>query len=83
MDYVQVTDIEIDAVLPTQRGFQLTGQGRDGTGYRVDLTFDMPLDLGSRRVMGELLTQSEVSVWRRRPTLSTPARARRGRPSRR
>jgi hypothetical protein len=80
-DYAPVTDIEVDAVLPTQRGFRLSGRGQDGTEYRVDITFDMPLDLNSRRVMGEMLTQSEVGVWRRRPTLSAPARARRVRPS--
>jgi len=58
--------IEIDAVRPSNQGFTLTGQGTgaDRSHYRLDIKFDLPLDLRTRAVVGELLSQSDVTVYR-------------------
>lgn len=58
--------IEIDAVRPSNQGFTLTGQGTgaDRSHYRVDIKFDLPLDPRTRAVVGELLSQSDVTVYR-------------------
>ena len=58
--------IEIDAVRPSNQGFTLTGQGTgaDRSHYRLDIKFDLPLDLRTRTVVGELLSQSDVTVYR-------------------
>jgi hypothetical protein len=57
--------IEIDAVTPSRRGFTLTGQGADRAEYRLDVHFELPLDPRTREVIGELLTQSDVTIARR------------------
>lgn len=59
--------IEIDAVTPSDRGFTLTGQGvpPDRSMYRLDLRFELPLDPRTRAVLGELLSQSGITVSRR------------------
>ena len=57
-------DIQVDLVRPEQQGFVLSGQGNDGAEYRLEVHFDMPLDGRTRAVLGELLAQSEVSIWR-------------------
>ncbi len=64
-EYQPLADIEIDAVQPEARGFTLTGQGADREEYRVGVRFDMPLDTRTRAVLGELLSQAEVTVARR------------------
>lgn len=66
-EYQSLADIEIDAVRPEARGFTLTGQGADREEYRVGVRFDMPLDTRTRAVLGELLSQAEVTVARRAP----------------
>jgi len=65
--YQTLADIEVEVVRPEPRGFTLTGQGRDGAQYEVGLRLDMPLDSKTRAVLGELLSQAELSVSRRVP----------------
>jgi len=60
-----LASIEIDAVTPSRRGFTLTGQGADRVEYRLDVHFELPLDSRTRKVIGELLTQSDVTIARR------------------
>ena len=62
-----VAAIAIDAVTPSDRGFTLTGQGAppDRALYRLELRFELPLDPRTRTVLGELLSQSDLSVSRR------------------
>jgi hypothetical protein len=57
--------VEIDAVTPSEHGFTLTGQGSDGVDYRLDLRFDVRLDPRTRTVLGELLSQSDLTISRR------------------
>jgi hypothetical protein len=68
--YHPVAAIEIDAVSPSDRGFTLTGQGTppDRGVYRLELRFELPLDPRTRSVLGELLSQSGVTVARRDTT---------------
>jgi hypothetical protein len=77
-DYQPLADIAIDEVRPDARGFTLTGQGADRAEYRLGLRFDMPLDTQTRAVLGELLSQAEVTVARRAAALRA-RRERRGR----
>ncbi len=67
-DFQPLADIEIDAVRPSPQGFTLTGQGGgpDHAEYRLDVHFDLPLDARTRTVLGELLSQSELRISRRR-----------------
>lgn len=62
-----VAAIEIDAVAPSERGFTLTGQGGppDRAEYRLDVHFELPLDPRTRSVLGELLSQSDLTISRR------------------
>jgi hypothetical protein len=64
-----VANIEIDAVTPSERGFTLTGQGGppDRAEYRLELHFELPLDPRTRTVLGELLSQSDLTISRRSP----------------
>lgn len=59
--------IEIDAVTTSDRGFTLSGEGAppDRSMYRLDLRFELPLDPRTRTVLGELLSQSGITVSRR------------------
>ena len=57
--------VEIDAVTPSDRGFTLTGQGGDRAEYRLDMHFELPLDPRTRTVLGELLSQSDLTISRR------------------
>jgi hypothetical protein len=59
--------IEVDAVTPSEHGFTLTGQGSDRADYRLDLRFDQRLDPRTRAVLGELLSQSDLTISRRPP----------------
>ena len=70
-EFQRLAEIEVDLVKPERNGFTLTGQGADRAEYRLDVHFDMPLDARTRVVLGELLAQSELKIWRRTP----PARA--------
>jgi len=63
--FQSLAEILIDAVTPSRRGFTLTGQGADRAEYRLDVHFELPLDPRTRKVIGELLTQSDVTIARR------------------
>lgn len=60
-----IITVAIEAVTPSDRGLTLTGQGSDRAEYRLDVHFELPLDPRTRRVLGELLSQSDVTVARR------------------
>lgn len=64
-DYVAVADIEITAVSPEKAGFTLEGRGADRAEYRLGLDLEMPLDQRTRSVLGEMLSQCRIRVWRR------------------
>ena len=63
--YVSVADLEVDAVSPRNEGFVLKAVGADSADYLVEMHFDMPIDRRTQAVLGELLSQTEVRVWRR------------------
>ena len=63
--YALVADIPIDAVRSVPSGFVLEGRGADRGDYRLELRFDLPVDVKTRKVLGELLSQAEVRVARR------------------
>jgi hypothetical protein len=68
---------------PTRVGFTLTGRGRDRAPYQLGLRFEMPLDSRTRVVLGELLSQAELTIARRTPPpRGTGLRARRRRADR-
>ena len=81
-------EIGIDAVTPSNHGFTLTGQGvrPDRAEYRVDLHFELPLDSRTRTVLGELLSQADITISRRTSeapeTLRPPLRSLRSRSAR-
>ena len=77
-EYQPVAEIEVEAVTAERQGFTLTGQGRDRAEYQLDLHFGMPLDPRTRTVLGELLSQSELTISRRVPAAraKAPLRAR-------
>lgn len=62
--FEQIAQIEVDAVTPSQHGFILTGAGSDRARYRFDMHFELPLDPRTRTVLGELLSQSDLTVYR-------------------
>ena len=64
--YQPVAAIAIDAVTPSNRGFTLSGQGAPPARatYRLELRFELPLDPRTRTVLGELLSQSDLTVSR-------------------
>ncbi len=75
-DFQCVAEIAVEAVRPEPHGFTLLGQGAGGdrSEYRLDLHFDVPFDARTRAVLGELLSQSELTVSRRLPpTLGRPS----------
>ena len=77
-----LADIEIDAVSSSSQGFTLTGQGPDHAEYRLDMHFELPLDPRTRTVLGELLSQCELSISRRPPaSVTRPLRSQRARNS--
>lgn len=77
-----LAEIEIDAVTPSNQGFTLTGQGPDQAEYRLDVHFELPLDPRTRTVLGELLSQSDLTISRRAPAARTrPLRSQRARNS--
>ena len=43
----------------------MQANGADGAEYLVELHLDMPIDGRTRAVLGEILSQSEIRVWRR------------------
>jgi hypothetical protein len=84
LGYQPLAEIEVEEVRPDPRGFTLTGPGRDGAQYQLGLRFEMPLDSRTRAVLGELLSQAELTIARRtRPPHGTALRARHERADRR
>ncbi len=79
--YVNVAEVEIDAVQPGRSGFVLTGRGRDRADYRLEMELEMPIDHQTRQVLGELLAQSDWRVMRRAPEPLRPRRPKRTRKS--
>jgi len=67
LEYQPIAEIEVEEVRPGQRGFTLTGRGRDRAQYQLGLRFEMPLDSRTRGVLGELLSQAELTIARRAP----------------
>ena len=66
-EYELLAQIAVDEVSPSRQGFTLTGQGRDHADYHMDLRFEMPLDVRTRAVLGELLAHSDLTISRRPP----------------
>jgi hypothetical protein len=84
LEYQPITEIEVEEVRADQRGFTLTGPGRDRAQYQLGLRFEMPLDPRTRAVLGELLSQAELTIARRTPPpRGTALHARRQRADRR
>jgi hypothetical protein len=63
--FESIATVAIDAVTPSERGLTLTGQGADRAEYRLEVHFDLPLDPRTRTVLGELLSQSDLTISRR------------------
>ena len=77
-DFLPVSDIEVDAVRPARSGFVLQGRGADRAEYRIEMRLDFPVDQQTRTVLGEILAQSEMRVFRRAPaSIKRPATLRR------
>lgn len=64
-DYVNVAEVEIDAVHPGRTGFILTGRGTDKADYRLEMELELPVDQRTRSVLAELLAQSDWRIQRR------------------
>jgi len=75
------SEIAIDEVRPEPHGFTLFGYTADRTSYRLELIFDFPMDVRTRRVLGELLSQAVVRVSEQRTSLRAPPARRTRRPS--
>ena len=67
VDYLAVADVEVSAVTPERAGFTLEGRGADRAEYRLGLELEVPLDPRTRVVLGEMLSQCRVRVWRKAP----------------
>ena len=72
--YLKVAEIEVNDVRPDQLGFTLQGKGADRADYRLEWRVDVPMDPRTKAVLGGLLAQSEVRVWRRAATPVKPHR---------
>jgi len=72
-DFVAVADIEVASVTPERAGFTLEGLGADRSDYRLGLEIEVPLDQRTRNVLGEMLSQCRVRLWRRPGTLRKAA----------
>jgi len=78
---VHAPEIAIDEVRPDPHGFTLLGYTADRTSYRLELILDFPMDVRTRRVLGELLSQAVVRVSQQRTPLRAPPAGRTRRPS--
>ncbi len=65
-------EIAIDEVRPEPHGFTLSGYTADRTPYRLELVLDFPMDVRTRRVLGELLSQAVVRVAQQAAPSSAP-----------
>jgi hypothetical protein len=63
--FIPVADIEVDTVVPTKSGFRLDGQAADGADYQLELHLDLPVDQRTQQVLAELLSQSELKIYRK------------------
>ncbi len=63
--YLPVANVQVDSVTPRDNGFVIQANGEDSAEYLIDLNLDMPIDQRTRRVVGEILSQSEWRLWRR------------------
>lgn len=69
-DFDLLLDVPIEEVHPTADGFVLEGHGTDRAGYHVEMHIDWPVDARTKKVLGEILSQTELKVMRwRSPTL--------------
>ena len=64
MEFDLVADVPIDEVQATPDGFVMQGRGSDRLGYRLEMHIDWPVDARTKKVLGEILSQSEVRVMR-------------------
>jgi len=64
-DFVSVADVDVASVTPERAGFVLEGRGADRSDYRLALELEVPLDVRTRSVLGEMLSQCKIRVWRR------------------
>jgi hypothetical protein len=69
-----VADIDITRVVPGRTTLQMSGTGEDSSEYRLEMHVGVPLDATTQSVLGELLAQSEIRVWR---SMKEPIKARR------
>ena len=74
---VTVAELEMMTARPRPGGFTLTGQGKDGADYELDLRLDMPMNRETRVALGEMLAQSECRISRRVRSAGLQAGARR------
>lgn len=63
-DRVMVADLEVSAVKPDRTSLVMDARGVDGSDYMLEMHFEMPIDRRTQTVLGELLAQSELRVWR-------------------
>jgi hypothetical protein len=64
MEFDLVADVPIDEVQATPDGFVMQGRGSDRLGYRLEMHIDWPVDARTKKVLGEILSQTEVRVMR-------------------
>jgi len=64
-DHVSVADVEVSSVTPEKSAFLLEGRGADRANYRLRLELEVPLDQRTKSVLGEMLSQCRIRVWRR------------------
>ncbi len=70
-----VADVPIEEVHATPDGFVMQGRGTDRSGYRLEMHLDWPVDVRTKKVLGEILSQAEVRVMRwRAPVDRFPGR---------
>lgn len=77
----QVADIEVTAVEPGRTQLQMRGNGADRSDYRIEIRTSVPMDRTTRNVVGELLAQSDIRVWRSIKSPIKSARTRLKRPT--
>lgn len=63
-DFVMVADIVVTEVEPGRTMLQMRGSGADNSDYRMELHLEVPMDRTTRTVLGEILAQSDLKVWR-------------------
>jgi hypothetical protein len=65
--FALVAEIPIDEVRTAAATVVVQGYGTDRHEYRLELHFDIPVDVKTRKVLGELMSQAEVRISRRAP----------------